>query len=316
MQTPRATWCRLLSALVAVLTVTTGAAVLGSDAAGASAKAQPTPSNRAFRGLGTWVDVYDYGPKFQGPTHGLPAVTPASVDDMARLGVRTLYVQAAQDDTRSEGTLVDRALVGAILRRAHSHGVKVVAWYLPHFEDVERDLRYVDAMYRYRTRGERFDGIALDLEWTSDVKDTDRRNQALVALSGRARRLVTDVPLGAIVLEPVLLEDINPAYWPKFPWKRIAPSYDVWMPMSYWTNRTEASGWKDGFRYTSENIARVREHLGQRNAAVSVIGGIADQAGPGDIAGFVRAAKARRSIGWSMYDYATTSSSAWPRLRG
>ena len=35
-------------------------------------------------------------------------------------------------------------------------------------------------MYRYRTHGERFDGIALDLEWTSDVKDTDRRNQALV----------------------------------------------------------------------------------------------------------------------------------------
>jgi hypothetical protein len=60
----------------------------------------------------------------------------------------------------------------------------------------------------------------------------------------------------------------------------------------------------------------MRAHLGQRNAAVSVIGGVADQAGPNNIAGFVRAAKARRSIGWSMYDYVTTSSSAWPRLRG
>ena len=316
MHTPRAAWCRLLPVLVAVLTVTAVAGVLAIDGAGASAMTRSTPGTRAFRGLGTWVDVYDYGPKFQGPTLPLPAVTPASVDDMARLGVRTLYLQAAQDDTRSEGTLVDRKLVGSILRRAHSRGVKVVAWYLPHFEDVDRDLRYVEAMYRYRTHGERFDGIALDLEWTSDVKDTARRNQALVALSGRAHRLVTQVPLGAIVLEPVLLEDINPAFWPSFPWKRIAASYDVWMPMSYWTNRTEASGWRDGFRYTRENISRVRAHLGERNAVVSVIGGVADQAGPTDIAGFVRAAKARHAIGWSMYDYVTTSSSAWPRLRG
>jgi hypothetical protein len=235
---------------------------------------------------------------------------------MARLGVKTIYLQASQDDTRADGTLVDRPLLGQILRRAHSRGVKVVAWYLPHFADVDRDLSHISAMYRFRTHGERFDGIALDLEWTSDVKDTAKRNKALLEVAKRTRTLVTQVPLGAIVLEPVLLEDINPDYWPKFPWKALHSSFDVWMPMSYWTNRTESSGWRDGFKYTSENIRRVRVHLGDRNAVISVIGGIADQASPGDIAGFVRAAKLRRAIGWSMYDYVTTSSSAWPRLRG
>ena len=40
-------------------------------------------------------------------------------------------------------TLVDRRLVGDILRRAHRRGVQVVAWYLPHFADVDRDLRYI-----------------------------------------------------------------------------------------------------------------------------------------------------------------------------
>ena len=84
------------------------------------------------------------------------------------------------------------------------------------------------------------------------------------------------MPLGAIVLEPVLLEDVNTAYWPDFPWKKLAPFFDVWLPMSYWTNRTESSGWNDGFRYTSENIRRVRTNLGDRNAVVHVIGGIAD----------------------------------------
>jgi hypothetical protein len=305
---------------VALVSVVLALAVgLGSPAADAaaprSAMGQGTASPRAFRGLGTWVDVYDYGPKFQGVTNSPPAVTPESVDDMARLGVKTLYLQAAQDDTRSEGTLVDRRLLGQILRRAHRQGVQVIAWYLPHFGDVDRDLRYVNAMYKFRTNGQRFDGIALDLEWTSDVKDVAKRNKALVSLSTRTRRLVTQVPLGAIVLEPVLIEDVNKLYWPDFPWKKLSSSFDVWLPMTYWTNRTEASGWKDGFKYTSENIKRVRKNLGDPGALVHPVGGVADQTLTADTNGFVRAAKLHHAIGWSMYDYVTTSSSAWPRLR-
>jgi hypothetical protein len=147
------------------------------------------------------------------------------------------------------------------------------------------------------------------------VPDATQRNRALLLLATRARRLVTRVPLGAIVLEPVLLDDINRAYWPDFPWRRLRSSFDVWLPMSYWTNRSESSGWNDGFRYASDNIRRVRHHLGASKAAVHVIGGIADQATPNDLTGFVRAARAGDAIGWSMYDYVTTSSSAWPRLR-
>ncbi len=268
-----------------------------------------------FRGLGTWVDVYDYGPKFQSGT-AVPTVTPASVDDMARLGVKTLYLQAAQDDTRSEGTIVDRARVGDFLRRAHDLGVKVVAWYLPHFADVRRDLRYVQALARFRAGGERFDGIALDIEWTSDVKDPAARNAALLRLSKQARAAVGSMPLGAIVLEPVLIEDVNPQYWPAFPWRKLRPYYDVWLPMAYWTNRTQASGWRSAARYTAENIRRVRANLGDPEAAVHVIGGVADTASAADYLGFVAAARSRAAIGWSVYDYATTSTSAWPTLRG
>jgi hypothetical protein len=142
------------------------------------------------------------------------------------------------------------------------------------------------------------------------------RNQALVRLARKSRRVVTDVPLGAIVLEPVLVEDVNPAYWPDFPWRAIRDSFDVWLPMSYWTNRSTASGWRDSFRYTSENVRRVRADLGRRDATVHAVGGVADRANPADYAGFVRAAQRTGTIGWSVYDYVTTSSSAWPRLRG
>ncbi len=144
-----------------------------------TAPAAAAPSPNAFPGLGAWVDVYDYGPPFQS-SGGAPAVLPASVDDMARLGVRTLYLQAAQDDTRSQGTIVDRNLVGQFLRRAHRRGVRVVAWYLPHFADVSRDLRYVTALADFRNGGQRFDGIALDIEWTNDVKNFDQRNHVLL----------------------------------------------------------------------------------------------------------------------------------------
>ena len=86
--------------------------------------------------------------------------------------------------------------------------------------------------------------------------------------------------------------------------------------MSYWTNRTEASGWNDGFRYTSENIRRVRDEprRPQRGRARRSAGS-RTRPMTADTAGFVRAAKARRAIGWSLYDYVTTCSSAWPRLR-
>jgi hypothetical protein len=308
----RARWKWLgIGAVVAALLVP--AAAIPASAARPAAE---QPGVAPFRGLGTWVDVYDYGPNFQASPGAPAAVTAESVDDMARLGVRTLYLQAAQDDTRSDGTIVDRDLVGSILRRAHRRGVRVVAWYLPHFDDVDRDVNHIRAMHNFRSGGQRFDGIALDLEWTSDVKDTERRNRALVELSQRTAKLVTDVPLGAIVLEPVLVEDINLQYWPDFPWKKLGPLYDVWLPMAYWTNRTDESGWNDGFKYTSENIRRVRTNLDDRNAVVHVIGGIADQTKVVDTTGFVDAARRRRAIGWSIYDYVTTSSSAWPRLRG
>ena len=235
---------------------------------------------------------------------------------MARLGIKTMYLQAAQDDRRSEGNLVDRSLVGDFLRRAHRRGVKVVAWYLPHFADIDRDMQRVQALARFRVDGQRFDGIALDIEWTSDVPDPAARNAALVELSGRARTVVGSTPLGAIVLEPVLLEDINRAYWPSFPWQRIRSDFDVWMPMTYWTNRTESSGWRDPQRYVTENARRVRRNLGDANVRVHPIGGIADSASSRDYAEFSRAAQRTGAIGWSVYDFATTSSSAWPALRG
>ena len=266
----------------------------------------------AYEGLGTWVDVFDYVPAFAGDT---PAVTTRSFDDMARLGVKTVYLQAAQDDERSPGDTIDPKLLGRMLGAAHDADLRVVAWYLPKFADVDADFRRVRALLRFESGGERFDGFALDIEFNRGVPDTEARNTALVDLSKRVRRLAGDRPLGAIVLEPVFLEVVSTQFWPEFPWRQLSSLYDVWLPMSYWTNRNSDSGFKEGFRYTDENIRRVRNNLDDEDAAVHAIGGIADTAVAKDYEGFLRAVKKEDAIGWSIYDYNTTVSSAWPRLR-
>ena len=304
-------------ALLLVCGLIAGVFVLAGGAVNRVGAGVPTRTDdvRAFEGLGTWVDVYDYVPGFP-EGGGRPPVSVQSIDDMDAVGVKTLYLQAAQDDTRITGATVAPKLLGAFLRRAHDRGIRVVAWYLPKFSDIPADLRRITALARFRSGGERFDGIALDIEWTQGVPDPATRNAALVRLTKRARRVVDDRPLGAIVLDPVLLEDVNPKYWPRFPWKQVAGAFDVWLPMTYWTNRETASGFRDGFVYADENIRRVRKRVGDADAAVHPIGGIANQASTDDYRGFVRAAQRRDAIGWSVYDFNTTTSAVWPWLRG
>ncbi len=282
------------------------------------ADAEPTVADRsdlaAYRGLGTWVDVYEYVPALQKP-HRKPPVTPSDVDKMKDRGVKTQYMQSAQDDPRIPGATVPPKLLGQFLQRAHDAGLRVVAWYLPHFGDLDADLRHIRGLLDFRSGGERFDGLALDIEFRGDVADPDQRSAALVDLSQRVRDLAGNHAVGAIVLEPVLLEVVNANFWPNFPWRSIAGLYDVWLPMSYWTNRSPDSGYRDGFRYTDENIRRLRNNLGNGNAPVHAIGGIGDAATGEDYDGFVRAAKQNGAAGWSIYNYGVTPRSAWSRLR-
>jgi hypothetical protein len=267
-----------------------------------------------YEGLGTWVDVFDYVPAYVqvGTT---PPVSPASMVDVAALGVDTLYLQAARDDPLSPGLLADDDLTPAMLVAAHEAGLRVVAWFLPHHADVDHDVRQVRALLDFEVDGHRFDGVAIDIEDTLRVPDHAERNRRLVRFSERIREIAGDDPLGAIVLPPVALEVINDQYWPQFPWRQLVDLYDVWLPMSYWTNRTAESGYRDGYTYTDENIRRMLANLGVDRVPLHPIGGIGDEATPDHYRSFVRAATEHGSIGWSIYDFVTQSSASWEHLR-
>jgi hypothetical protein len=278
-----------------------------------AALGQPTPAVRdtdAYSGYGTWVDGFDYGPTYQ-RTGQAPPVSPADIDDMATHGVKTLYLQAARNDSRSKGGLVDRELVAEFLLRAHRAGMRVVAWYLPTFTDVNADVANVQQLMTFSVDGHRFDGIAVDIEDTDSVTDVDQRNANLVEFSHRVREVAGNETIGAIVLPPVLTEVVNPNYWPEFPWRAIQPLYNVWLPMSYWTFRSGSSGYNDGYTYSDESIRRLRNNLGDPNAIVHGIGGIGDKMNEADIDRFVKSLSDNHAIGGSIYDW----SSMTPAMR-
>jgi hypothetical protein len=309
----RRSWRRVGVLLVAVAVVALGIVGLTADSLG-----EPRPAETAdvepvltadepspYAGVGTWLSRYRITREFGGPT---PPVTPADVDTMAAAGVQTLYLQPAADDP-AYPDLLSRDLLEQFLTRAHGHRMQVVAWYLPHFTDVDGDLRRLQEMVDLG-----FDAVAVDIEFTEDA-DLAARNAALVDLSRRLRAAAPDVVLGAVVLPPVVTDVLNQAYWPSFPWAEIRDSYDVWLPMAYWSNRKEPE-WADPYRYVSENVRLLREHLGNDCAVVSVVGGYDTGQTAEAYAGMARAASEAGAIGVSVYDWTTTPSSAWAPLRG
>jgi hypothetical protein len=256
----------------------------------------------AYRGLGTWVDVYDWTAQFgRGDL-----VTPATVDAMAAAGVQTLYIQTAKWDVGQEVLEPDRLL--PIINRARQQGIRVVGWFLPGLVDPAWDLVHLLASAKLG-----LDGLAVDIEFRR-VEDLAERNRRLIELSRALRAALPNQALGAIVLPPVVLDVINPNYWPAFPWRELVPFYDVWLPMAYWTNRKADSGYRDGYRYTWENITRLREHLGVPGAPVHFIGGIGDATIPADIGGMLRASAEHGVLGASLYDWRTTGAGLWPYL--
>ncbi len=270
-----------------------------------------------YRGTGTWVDAYDFDPVY---APGAPSVLPTDVASMADDGVRTLFLQASRSDGRAVGLITDPWLLAGFLLAGEASEVAVVGWYLPKWTADDEDLDRLLAVDRFTVLGRRFHGVAVDIEWNRDDLGAIERSDRLVDLSDRLRRTVDDDPLGAIVMPPIITDEINLAFWPGFPWADLADRYDVWLPMGYWSFRTEEHA--DPAFYTADNIRRLRADLGDPSALVHAIGGIGAADGtavvdPGeplasieDLEPFVAALSGEKAIGGSIYDWASMGADA------
>lgn len=283
---------------VAVLVGVCLLALLGAGARGADVT---TPDVTAYSGLGTWIDIYS--PSFRADPGRLAAA-------LETRGVQTLFLETG--NFRQRVDVVGRRQLGGLIEAAHTRGIAVVAWYLPDFANPARDLRRVRAAINFRTRGgDRFDSFALDIE-ASVVRSSAERNRRLLALSARLRAVVgADYPLGAIIPSPVGMK-LLPRYWPRFPYAALARTYDVILPMAYFSHR--ARGRAAVSRYVKASVRTIRDETGDAMVPIHVIGGIAGVISTGGAAAFVQTAESCGVDGLSLYDYRGTKSSVWPVL--
>ena len=255
----------------------------------------------AYRGLGSWVDIYD-AKAWKDPA--------AAVADMAGHGVRTLFLETS--NSRSSFTIKNTAGASTFIREAHARGMKVVAWYLPDMKNGSTDYDRIAAAIGFRTSdGQKFDSFALDIE-SSAIKSESARNSALASLSARIRSLVgATYPLGAIIPSPAGLAK-KLGYWDNFPYAAIARAYDVFVPMSYYTYHTKtASGAYDD---TDANVRIIRAQKGCSKIPIHLIGGIDVDSSTAETQAFVRAAVAMRCVGASFYQWSGTSAADWAAL--
>jgi hypothetical protein len=253
-------------------------------------------------GLGAWVDVYDWTTGLGGAS---PDVGLDEIDAMAASGVQTLYLQTSRSG--SEDDVVEPELLDSIIDRAHEHDLFVVAWYLPTYVDVDRDLRRLTAAAELRV-----DGLGVDIEAT-DVVDPAERNRRVIDLSNRLREEVgDDKALAAITLSSVHVQVVNPEFWPGYPWAEIGATYDVILPMAYWSLRV--GDLRDGGRYVGENIDRIRASTGRDDVPIHPVGGIADGVSLDDLAEMVAVIDERGAIGGSLYDWSTSTPDEWAAL--
>jgi hypothetical protein len=255
-----------------------------------------------YRGTGVWVDVYDWTMSLTG---GRPTVGLESIDQMAALGIQTLYIQTAHRRIDADVAEPERLLW--LITRAHERGIAVVAWYLPGLVDPGLDLRRLLAAANLPV-----DGIGVDIE-SLEVTDPVERSRRLVELSTALRSAIGTKAMSAIIQSPVVMQVVNPNYWPWFPWAEVGQLYDVVQSMSYWSERKPE--WKSGERVSAEDIERIRTSTARPDMPVHVIGGIAHLVTLEDVAGMVAAVQGKGAIGASLYDWSTSNNAQWDLLQ-
>jgi hypothetical protein len=270
----------------------------------APAGARAAPDISAYRGPGAWIDIFD---------RSLLLHPESTVAALSGHGVKTLYLETGNHYALPRNADFAHPVATArLIDAAHASGIRVVAWYLPGFADLRTDLRRSLAAIRLITPArQRFDSFAMDIE-ASLVRPVAKRNRRLMSLSRRIRGIVGPTyPLGAIVPDNVSTTLLT-GLWPFFPYAAVASVYDVFLPMSYSTNRGRNAAFV--YRYTRANMQFIRARSGRPLMPIHVIGGLANRMGPAEDSAVTRAARDGGAIGVSFYKVRWSDAGEWRAL--
>jgi hypothetical protein len=276
-----------------------------------------------YRGVGAWVDRLDWSNLF---SKNKPAVTLATIDLMANAGIQTIYIQIPHWQTTPD--IYEPERLQPIIDRAHAQGMYVVGWYLPLLFDVNTDLRKVVAMANLD-----LDGIQIDIEKTESVamSSVALRNSRLTEFHRSLRSLLPGRVISADIVAPTWMDgQVGRWSWPNyppatrqlfwggpFPYAEVVATYDLVALQVYWTQNSANSGWRDSQAFVQENMNRMRAYSGRSDYPIQAIGGVeTTKSQLNDLIGYMDAAKAAGSFGFSLYDWTTTPASWWPAMWG
>ncbi len=276
-----------------------------------------------YRGLGAWVDRLDWSNLF---SKNKPAVTLATIDQMAAAGIQTIYLQIPHWQTTPDIYELER--LQPLIDRAHALGMYVVGWYLPFLFDVNTDLRKVVALANLD-----IDGIQIDIEPSglAAMANVNLRNARLSEFNRSVRALLPGRVVSADIVAPTWMDgQLGRWAWPNypaktrdlfwggpFPYAEVVATYDLVALQVYWTQNSANSGWRDAQAFVQENMNRMRAYAGRPDYPIQAIGGVYTSKSPlNDLIGYMDAAKATTSFGFSLYDWGTTPPSWWPAMWG
>lgn len=272
------------------------------------------PSVTMFKGLGAWIDLFDYDGGMS------EAQISSMTESMAGYGVRTLYLETARYN--SDGAFDYPAKIVYWLAQAHARGIEVVGWYFPaDSATLDIDVPRSIAIANYRSpRGDRFDALGIDIEYRGRDGRVDA--DGITQLLRRVRNGIgVTYPMSAIPPPPNQM-DLAPSSWAGFPWSSLGRYADAIQPMAYSSyrkgNQCPTGASRDAEyctrAYTSNAVSRTRTAIENDEVVIHVIGGIADRITDTETRDFVTGAS--DAYGASLYDYRTTRASQWPILAG
>lgn len=270
----------------------------------------PDPGLQLRHGRPLWWPV-----KGKGMWLTLGTIAESAPDALVRAALRNgithLYVEAAISPLGFHG----KKTVGPLLDAAHRNHLAVLAWVYPYLYDIGSDVALSRDVAAFRTStGQRFDGIAADLERNVQSLTVRTYSQLVRAYLGPNYLLVA-------VTYP-------PQSFPTYPFTEAARQYNVIAPMDYW-HQTKSNlgldyghmpyGYAYTYRYATDSVAAIRRVSGK--VPVAPIGQAFDdfgrlEMGPHapsaqEIQGFLAGSKASGSIGASFFQWMTVPDDEW-----
>lgn len=270
----------------------------------------PNPASQTMDGRPLWQSVAGKGMwlTLGTITDSQPAALARAA---ARMGMTHLYVEAAISPLGFHG----RNAVGPLIEAAHRSHLAVIAWVYPYLYDVAADVSLTRVVAAFRTpSGERFDGIAADLERNFAPSTVHAYSQLVRAYLGNGELMV------GVTYPPQSSSD--------YPFSEVARVYNAIAPMDYWHQTNTVFGLEYGhmrygfaysYRYAEDSIRFIRKSVG--NVPVVPIGQTFDnfgrlEMGPNapsgaEIQGFLAGCRAAGAKGVSFFQWMTAQVDEW-----